>query len=229
MSGNSNPGAENLSVQQLDQVFLSVVLRMNAVIVSETSKSVEKILNLSMNFLSEKGQNALQEFYNLYFATNNIEKQKNDVNKEVDDLFDAIQAELETTGDVSNVNLDSIEEDEEKKKNRLAIAAIQKQLESIITLETGLREKLVPAMMSMQFEDLVRQRISRIDTMWKTVFSLLNSGKPGQIESLKEPGKELFAGTLDERKLYCPIVLGQEVEDKETNNDTSDSFWLRAS
>jgi hypothetical protein len=185
-SSESTP--EAMSIHQLDKTFLDIVLNLNATLVAGTSKSVHRIVDLSMNFLSEKGQGALQDFYNLYFANQSMESQKSDVNKEVDDLFDAIQSEMSngSASDPSQLDFSHIVEDEEKRNSRLAISAVQKQLESLITLETSLREKLVPAMMSMQFEDLVRQRVQRIDTMWKSVFSVLAQNREGALESLKE-------------------------------------------
>ena len=106
---------------------------------------------------------------------------------------------------------------------------MQKQLESLITLEAGLREKLVPAMMSMQFEDLVRQRMQRIDTMWRTVFSYLANSPKGTLSNLKEQGRDIFASTFDEKELYLPIVLNQKPETKQEVTQEDDGIWFKAS
>ena len=118
MESASSAVAEKMTVTHLDRLFLDIVLQLNAGIVEGTSQSVRRILDLSMNFLSEKGQNALQEFYNLYFSTSSMEQQKSDVNIEVDDIFDAIQAELTSGGDLNSIDASQVQEDEEKRNSR---------------------------------------------------------------------------------------------------------------
>jgi hypothetical protein len=148
----------------IDAAMVAVVDAMSQTIVSITNQSVQEILETSSRFMTETSKKALQDFHRLYFSADALSVQKDDVNADVDLLFEAIQKTIAEGGDPN-----AIQESEDDKTVRLGLAALQKQLESIVQLDRGMREKLMPAIMSMQFEDATRQRLTHIKEIWDLV------------------------------------------------------------
>ena len=210
---------ESLSPIRLDEVFFGILAGINAEVIATTNKSVTIILDVSMNYLSSAAQDALTSFYSLYFGPGKAQTERVEVNQEVDSLFDQINADF-AAGKTEGQVLENLKEDEERKKARLTISGFQKKLESLITLDNEVRGKLVPAMMAMQFEDLLRQRISRIEALWRSIFNVLAGGKDGSLDSLREIGKDVFLASHFERALYHKIVLGQDIGPAIEKNET---------
>ena len=156
-----------------DARFSAIIKGLTAAIVEITEQSVAQIMQASTTFLSDSAQKALANFHSLYFSAGDLSEQNSDVNKEVDVLFDSIQTQV-AAGKSENEISAGVYEDAEKKQARLALSAFQKQLESLITVEAGVREKLVPVLMSMQFEYFVRQRLSHITLIWDDLLEALN-------------------------------------------------------
>lgn len=159
---------QNENRDLFDQTFLNIFEGISNAVIEATANSVNHIMAASNEFLSSKAQKALADFHALYFDSANLTNEKSDINKDVDDLFDEIKAHVESGGDVDK-KIAGIREDEEKKQMRLSLSAIQKELESVISLDAGVRKKLVPVLTSMQFEDQVRQVLTRLPKIWQIV------------------------------------------------------------
>jgi hypothetical protein len=202
----------------IDTAMINVVKSMSEIIIDITNKSVQEILSISSKFMSDTSQKALQDFHRLYFSSDTLSIKKDDVNADVDLLFEAIQKSLEAGEDPN-----SIEEVEEDKTVRLGLAALQKQLESIVQLDRGMREKLVPAIMSMQFEDATRQRLTHLAELWKLVAE--NAHEPPALlqKSVDEKMKKVITTAL-EKELYYLIVLKEEPPAMVDDNET----WLNS-
>lgn len=144
----------------LDRVFYAILNDLVTEGVKNAAKAAEKILSVTENYLSVETYSCLKEFYNLYFSDSiTLQQKKDDINKNVDDLFEQAQ-KMFLEG--SQLTEDKLVETLNNEKDRLGLSGLQKKLESLITLEEGLKEKLIPILSSMQFEDSTRQRLDHI-------------------------------------------------------------------
>ncbi len=192
------------SIREFDAMFLQIISEINLSIISLTENAVCEVIKASTGFLSVDAQNAIEQFHNLYFSSATKEKSK--INAEVDDLFDSISAQLDSGIDPTQI-LENIKEDETSEKERLSLAALQKHLESLITLETGLREKLVPAITSMQFEDNVRQRLTRLNSIWAMGMAHINSGKQSDEAKVTDSILNLMNSNIEREFFYKHVLL----------------------
>jgi len=197
---------DNTVVAELDAVFLAIVDSLLRDVIKHASGAAKRILNLSGEFLGETAQAALDDFHSLYFATDTLDDTKQKVNTDVDNMFDEIKQGVED-GKSSEQLAEEISEDDESKRARLALSGLQKQLESIVSLDKGIREKLVPVLSSMQFEDLITHRLSHIINSWELVTNSL--GNQDISFDPAEVGQQIadMLTSQEERASYYKIVL----------------------
>lgn len=212
-SASAGQSADPAYIVALDAAFFGVLDGMCSTIIRITEGAVTKVLDASGSFLSAPAQKALQDFHALYFGDGGLAAQSSQVNAEVDDLFESISRQLasgtgsEEAGSIAAI-AERVTEDTESKNLRLALSGLQKQLETLITVEAGVRGKLLPLLASMQFEDLTRQRLTRLSQAWQHIAALLS----GADASLADCTAAIEAGlgSATERGLFYPLVLGQE-------------------
>ena len=116
-----------------------------------------------------------------------------------------------------SLHLDSITENEEDKTYRLSISGIQKQIETIISLDQVIKDKIAPILHTMQFEDAITQRLDHISRIWKTVIE--------EKESLENPDDLLmkmskYATSVDETADYYRLVLKKDPPDESAAKKT---------
>jgi hypothetical protein len=190
----------------LDDAFLAIIKEWTELTTSCAEGAVTSILKNSGEYLSNEQQKAVQDFHDLYFGGGDVVATKEAMNREVDDLVDAIQNEMAGGGDVSK--LSAVKEDEDAKRSRLSLSGVQKQLETIIQLETGLKEKLVPVLTNMQFEDAIKQRLSRMVQAWNLSLEAAPETSQEAMNLGELIGKTL--GSAVERRAFYPSVLQRE-------------------
>jgi len=207
------------AVYELDHLFLGLFEQLADQARADSAESAHHVLNLSKGYLSERASNAMEDFFNIYFSdSEHIEQRKEDVNKDVEDIFDEVQAIMDAGGELNE--LDHIHEDEELREARLGLSGIQKQLESIIRLEEGIREKLMPVMVSMQFEDAMNQRLDHIITGWAIISQTLHAGETDNLEELAEQIGQLTS-SVEEARLFYQEVLQREPPPEHDREDHS--------
>ncbi len=190
----------------LDDAFLKIINEWTAMVAEGAASAVKLIMNSSGDYLTVEQQKAVTDFHNLYFGTEGVSESKEAVNREVDDLMDAIQAKM--AGGVPAEDFGSIKEDESAKQARLSLSGVQKQLETIIQLETGLKDKLVPVLSSMQFADSLKQRLARMINCWEMSLEAMPATEE-QVSTVAEKiGKSLSSSV--EREAFYPVVLKRE-------------------
>ena len=188
---------------KIDDAFLSIMRDWAEMTSVAAAGAVEMILRNSGEYLSSEQQKAVSDFHDLYFSDADVAASKEAMNREVDDIFDAVQADM--AGGGAAADLRAVKENDEAKRTRLSLSGVQKQLETIIQLETGLKEKLVPVLTSMQFEDAIKQRLQHMVEAWN--FSLTS---PPKSEAEVTTMAESIAKTLSsavERQAFYPNVL----------------------
>ena len=191
----------------IDAAFLQILSDFVEAIVADAGQATSRILDLSSQFLSSNAKSALQNFHDLYFGGDQITTSKEEMNREVDDLFEQAKAQLASKGDVTAGDL-KLNEDERAKQFRLTLSGLQKQLETIVSLDAGIREKLVPVLTTMQFEDLIKHRLAHIRDGWKKA----NDASAAGLKDFQAVADELagLCSSNEERKLYYNVVLGKE-------------------
>jgi hypothetical protein len=192
----------------MDQTVVAILSELGIAAVNRAAHSTAAIFQVSSNYVTKPAYEALLSFYELYFSKHDpLDQQKVDVNAEVDALFEAAVRAM------NQGNIDAVTEDESKKQERLALAALQKRLEGLIVLDQGIKQEILPAIASMQFEDAVRQRLSHITTMWSKTFAQLAT-TPGDV-SATELATEMgqLTSSVAESRSFYRLVLGREAPD----------------
>ena len=191
----------------IDEAFMQVLSEFVDAIVSDAGQAASHILDLSSQFLSSNAKSALQNFHDLYFGGEQIAASKEEMNREVDDLFEQAKLQLANDGAINSADL-KMNEDDKAKQARLTLSGLQKQLEGIISLDEGIREKLVPVLTTMQFEDMIKHRLSHIREGWQKAAAASAAGE----RDFAKIAEDLAAlcSSNEERKLYYNVVLGKE-------------------
>lgn len=190
----------------LDEKFFSILHEWTELSGQCAESAVLMILNNSGEYLTDEQQKAVTNFHDLYFSDGDVASSKESMNREVDDLIDAIRTEMDT-GKKSNYEF-RVNEDDDAKKTRLSLSGVQKSLETIIQLESGLKDKLVPVLTSMQFEDTIKQRLRRLVMAWEMSFKGPINSQDEIVAVAEAIGLRL--GSQVERDAFYPNVLKRE-------------------
>ena len=128
------------------------------------------------------------------------------MNKDVDDIFDRVSeavAKGENTDQIKNEDSSPIEQ------KRLQLSAIQKQLEAVITMEAGLREKLVPVLSSMQFEDGLRQRVEHLTNGWTKIIRNILIQQDSILFNIFEEIKDSLSSVEETKSFYHQVLKSE--------------------
>ncbi|RZA16990.1 MAG: hypothetical protein EOP10_23575 [Proteobacteria bacterium] len=193
---------KTLSQNELDQTFLSILVEQCSAARDEAAACTASIFTLTANYIDKPEFETLQQFYDLYFKSGGeIDDKKNSINEEVDDIIAQLEAQMERGEELS-----APDEDADRKAQRLSLAAIQKRLESLITLDGGIRDQILPALASMQLEDAVRQRVDHIIGCWTR---LIGHDSPDNVDALMRELAKLMA-SVEEANVFYRILFNEE-------------------
>ena len=193
-------------LQKFDQQFFEVAHELFRNARANAKHSVSRILDCSAAFMSTEAHKALRSFYDLYFSEKGPSRKQQQIADEVSRLVDQAQA-LVAGGHEHLVA--ALEEDHVLRQERLALAALQKQLEVLISVDDNFRSRLAPVLSGMQFEDAMSQRLDHIQQAWSLVLAAM-SEEGGM--SAEEVARQI-AATLSsdaERELFYPLVLKEK-------------------
>ncbi|MBC7531819.1 MAG: hypothetical protein H7318_09590 [Oligoflexus sp.] len=208
-----------LTPEELDRTFLKVLVEQCESAAEEARQCTASIFSLTSNYVSQPEFETLQQFYDLYFGGQNVDQKKNAINDEVDDLVVMLQAQMER-----GEELDAGEEDMKKKQERLSLSAIQKKLESLITLDGGIRNQILPALASMQCEDAIRQRVEHLIFGWQKIIEAGCGGNGPK--DWTEIAREIAVKTssVEETKDFYEKVLGEAAPEGSVERSTFIEF-----
>lgn len=198
-------GTSQETIEAMDQMVLAIFGELGASATASAAASTEAIFKLSTNYMTKPAFDVLSSFYELYFIkSDSLDSRKMSVNEEVDAIFESAVLAMTRGEDIT------ISEDDVKRQDRLALAALQKRLEGLIVLDQGIKQEIVPAIASMQFEDALRQRLEHVHMMWNKVFAQLVT-TPGDV-SARELALEMakLTSSVDETGTFYKTVLGEE-------------------
>lgn len=192
----------------INQVFNGVFESLTADALESVRLATDQIFKLSENYLNTDLSDMLTKFQDLYFG-NNVEEQTA-INKHVDDIFDQVSEQVENSS-AANIKID---ESDEASTKRLRLSAIQKQIEGVITLDAGLKSKIMPSIHSMQYEDAVRQRLEHLIEGWKSILSAPES----EINEVKEKLDGLCSSQEETNDYYNRVM---KTTPPETTNESA--------
>ncbi len=209
----TNLTTKSLTLEEFDNIILDIFENLGKHAIKGASDSTDAVFRLSANYLDRPAFVALKKFYDLYFGDCQIEEEKDSINQEVDEIVSQIKSKIDEGG-----SLEDVKEDEFLKRKRLGLAAVQKQLEGLITLNSGIKNQILPALSSMQFEDAVSQRVDHIIKSWKTIQKELfcSTVSKDEIEGIALKLANICS-SVDETRDFYTIVLKEEPPEGETN------------
>jgi hypothetical protein len=183
--------------------------------VESAGKAVESILEVSSKFIDVQAQQALKDFRNMYFENSEIRRETERINSGVDSLFDDLQSKMAAGDSLDGLSLAEDSENDDLARNRMAISAMQKKLEQVISLDDAIKLKLLPVVNSMRFEDMIRQRLTHIVTMWGLAIQAMQMNSGDFTLAAEEMAQCLTS--KGERDIYYQRMLGVDapaVEDE---------------
>lgn len=122
--------------------------------------AVQRIVEFFLTLVEGEEKETINKFLELYHHNNEeVTKMQADINSEVDDLIDLVQAQLDGAQD--NAHID-INEDQEKRDKRLSLAGYQRHLEGKHVSQGNLESSLEEFMEHLQFADLIRQMLENV-------------------------------------------------------------------
>ena len=192
------------STRELDEKFLKCIKGIAMASMDNAKSCTDKVFDISSNFLNRDATVVLEQFKGLYFGDAKSQEKKEAMNRDVDDMISQIQANLDEGKDAE----EGVEEAESLKTQRLALSAVQKKLEGLITLDKGIKEKVLPALSTMQFEDAVRQRVTHILDAWELVATSLVAGEMDVTAVAEKIGESM--SSVAEAEVYFPLILNRD-------------------
>lgn len=218
--GSDVNGNNEKALKGIDEAFSAIVAKLCDNVISNASHSVGSILELSTQFVDKKAQKALKDFRDMYFFNEKIAAETAAINDDVDGIIDDLRGKMER-GEEVDFDESMTSKHGEMAQNRMAISGLQKQLEQIITLDENIKKRLLPVLSSMQFEDMIRQRIEHVRDGWVKIIKNLGSEEEVMKAKLEEIGASLSSGS--ERDIYFPRILGrpapEEIADQQSIED----------
>lgn len=211
----------------LEEKICSTLVDLQKCAAENATQKVNQILEVSTNFLSEPSHQKLKMFHELYFSPENAsasESTNASINASVDDIFEQASALINEGKSDSEVR-DAIKTNEGAEESRLHLAGLQKKLESVITLEDGLREQLTTIISSMQFEDAARQCVEHIVAMFKEVVINSIHLTPEKMQESAEAMADRLAVKTERESFYRKVLHEEPPAHIEQDSD-ADSFFF---
>lgn len=195
-------------LSEMDNALINIVSDICNSAVESAGKAVQSILEVSSKFIDVQAQQALTDFRNMYFENSDIRRETERINLGVDSLFDDLQSKMEAGETLDGLTLAEDSEHDELARNRMTLSALQKKLEQVISLDDAIKLKLLPVVNSMRFEDMIRQRLTHIVTMWGLAIQAMQMDSKDFSSAAEEMAQCLTS--KGERDIYYKRMLGVE-------------------
>ncbi|MEY8247121.1 MAG: hypothetical protein RPT11_01945 [Bermanella sp.] len=188
---------DNLSIKLVSQ------LAHNAL--GNISSSAGKMLDVACLFFDKDISTAIQDFHQLYQEQSQLNDHKDAVNQQADEILAAAQDPNFSSASLAHNELPASAE-------QLHLANIQKELEALIQQDEHIKQRMVPVMQCMQYEDLISNRIQRLISCWQLMVTLLNDYDTVDIPQALANFNELQS-SFDEHQAFYQHVLHANYED----------------
>ncbi len=190
---------------EYDNLSICLLSKLAQNALNNISESAGKVLDVACIFFDKDVSKAIVDFHNLYSEHSHINDHKVAVNQQADDILLAAQD--------PNFSLEPPKQDQAvHASEQLELAKIQKNLEALIQQDEHIKQRMVPVMQCMQYEDLISNRIQRLISCWSCLVSLLidpdNANIPHTLQTL-----DSFQSSIDEHKMFYQYVLQANYHD----------------
>ncbi|WP_218110055.1 hypothetical protein [Oligoflexus tunisiensis] len=197
-----------IAKEELDVIFLRIFESLSQSALAGAAACTGAIFELSANYMDKPAFDSLRKFYELYFSNTDIDKKKDEVNANVDDIVSTLQERMAAGENIDGAS--GVDDNEDLRRQRLSLSAVQKQLEGLIVLDSGIKEQVLPALASMQFEDAIRQRLAHVVHSWWKVGDVLHKDlNPNQLEDVARDLAKVLS-SVDETKTFYELVLNEK-------------------
>lgn len=187
----------NSHLIEYDDLSIKLLSALAGNALDNISTSAGKMLDVACLFFDKDVSESLLSFHKLYLENGHLDEHKDNINQQADEIFEAAKSS----------NIDSkINFDVESQKKITELANVQKELEALIQQDNHIKERMVPVMQCMQYEDLISNRIHRLILCWEYMVVLLR--KPNDLNVTE--ALDTFNGYLaseDEHAKFFECVL----------------------
>ena len=182
-------------------------------------ENVDEILRVAKRYLSSEAHDSLRQFQNLYFQNNATQEKTDIINDDISSFVEQAQKVIASGKSLEDCaqNLLSKNEDE-----RLGISQAQKQIESLVSLEDSLKEKLLPIIGTLQFEDGMSQRAEHLKTGMEKILPLSENIEESSYKDLLEIFEKMCVSKEETEDFYEHIK--KEEAPKIVNSGTVFTF-----
>ena len=84
-------GIDGEVLAKFDETFTEMFTKLSIQAIDEAKVCTDKMFNLTSGYLDKDSTQFLNDFHQLYFSDNETSQRKDDVNKDVDDMFEMAQ------------------------------------------------------------------------------------------------------------------------------------------
>ncbi len=138
------------------------------------SESAGKMLDVACLFFDRDVSSALHDFHCLYSHHSEFDQHKERANLQVDEILAAAQKGTPFPNTMHS-------DDDSEQLDESNFAEVQKNLEAFIQQDQHIKQRMIPIMQCMQYEDMISNRVKRLIQCWSHMVSLLNSPEPVDI------------------------------------------------
>jgi len=188
---------------EYDNLSVSIFSALATNALENISSSAGQMLDVACLFFDKDVSKAMADFQKLYLEHSNLDDIKSAINEEVDDIFEQAQDPdyIEPHKDNDNLAGHNIDE----------LANIQKDLEALIQQDDHIKQRMIPVMQCMQYEDIIINRIQRLIQCWEHMVTILNTPDDVNIsEQLKV--FDGYLATEDEHQKFYSFVIETDYE-----------------
>lgn len=192
--------------QDCDQLLLNIFNELSGELLHTVQSATQQILEMSANFLQDDVSDALQDFHALYEKNVELDTYKEAIAQNVDDIIQYIQ---NYEGDTSEIpDLSSID-NEQLAASRLSLSNLQKDMEGLARLDQGVKDKVIPILHNMQFEDQLSANVLIISDIWTFFINSLVKPDFDNALLLEQIYSQLNSAKL--RQLFAQKVMRSKV------------------
>lgn len=184
-----------------DALWVKLLLSLSGSVVDNISQSAHQMLDIACQFFEKDVSDSLQDFQDLYLAHSELNDYKDAINRSVDDLLTLASAPDFKPADLAD-----------ESEAFTSLASLQKDLEAFVTQDQKVKDRLVPVMQSMQYEDIVVNQIQRLVKCWEYLIVVVNFSGETQYDYTI---KKLYDLLSSEDEHRCFVACFLEKDQKE--------------
>ncbi len=159
-------------LEDYDHLCVNILTGLATNAVDNIAASAIEILEVTCLFFNRDITEKMTAFNKLYASNSELDTKTDQINHEAERLVAAVQnGQIKKLTARAGDSNDLIEEN----TSISHLADIQKDLEAMIHQDEKIKQRLVPVMQCMQYEDLIINRIHRLIECWKNIINASSS------------------------------------------------------